>query len=211
MSVTMSQPHTVVTGPPQNQAVAKEPVTPVGKDRMQNETPKLVSTAKTKPSGASGAGAAACKASFCSCALHYAAGAKAVPAASARGLRGAASAARSASAARFARRARAARSAARGKAAEMCAVAPKAKPHAGSKAPRSDALLRPRFSSCLYPAIPEVSARAQARRAGACVREQARSARGGASSDQACAPSLASSASSALLVGTTVASLDAMT
>ena len=77
MSVTMSQPHTVVTGPPQNQAVAKEPVTPVGKDRMQNETPKLVSTAKTKPSGASGADAAACKASFCSCALHYAAGAKA--------------------------------------------------------------------------------------------------------------------------------------
>ena len=47
ISVTMSQPHTVVTGPPQNQAVANEPVTPVGKDRMQNETPKLVSTAKT--------------------------------------------------------------------------------------------------------------------------------------------------------------------
>jgi len=44
MSETRSQPHTAVTGPPQNQAVAKEPMTPVGWLRMQKETPKLVST-----------------------------------------------------------------------------------------------------------------------------------------------------------------------
>ena len=44
MSETMSHPQTAVTGPPQNQAVANDPTTPVGNERMQKETPKLVST-----------------------------------------------------------------------------------------------------------------------------------------------------------------------